>query len=82
MKYCPGCAHPLAWHDPEEDDMCAKTDCFCQGGKASSDDPLSWWDATRFVWHFRWHPDHAETVWHDYRAGVTRCACGKTWGAR
>lgn len=27
---CANCGHPIAWHDPEEEDMCAKAACYCQ----------------------------------------------------
>jgi hypothetical protein len=45
-----------------------------------TDDHLSWWDAIRFVWHFRWHPRHAETAVYDESTNVVRCGCGETWG--
>lgn len=27
---CASCGHPTAWHDAEEDDMCAQSGCYCQ----------------------------------------------------
>ena len=48
----------------------------------TADDRLSWLDALRFVWHFRWHPDHAAMVTYDSTRDVVRCECGAVWGAR